>query len=148
MRIDEPTTRDLELADELEEAAVGDVLHLARVDEPPHRDGAVVLDDRLDVLDRPHVHGDLQESFASSASVPDTSVTSSSMDVAAAGRLAVHDRAAVARGVGGQAEDWVALTTDGPYYALLNLHQFLELVPAPRGLTLDVGCGEAGWRGS
>jgi SAM-dependent methyltransferase len=41
-----------------------------------------------------------------------------------------------------QAEDWVALTADDPYYDLLNRPQFLELVPEPRGLTLEVGCGE------
>src|SRR3977135_371203 len=48
--------RPLELADELEEAAVGDLLHLAWVHQPPHRHGAVVLHDRLHVLDRAHVH--------------------------------------------------------------------------------------------
>ena len=56
VRVDEPAARDLELADELEVAALGDVEHLARVHEPPHGHGAVVLDDRLDVFDRPHVH--------------------------------------------------------------------------------------------
>ena len=57
VRVDEPAARDLELAHELEVAALGDVEHLARVHQPPHGHGAVVLDDRLDVLDRPHVHG-------------------------------------------------------------------------------------------
>ena len=56
VRVDEPAARDLELADELEVPALGDVEHLARVDEPPHGHGAVVLDDRLDFFDRPHVH--------------------------------------------------------------------------------------------
>jgi SAM-dependent methyltransferase len=41
-----------------------------------------------------------------------------------------------------QAEDWVELTTDDPYYELINRPQFLELVPDPRGVTLEVGCGE------
>ena len=56
VRVDEPAARDLELADELEVPALGDVEHLPRVHQPPHGHGAVVLDDRLDVLDRPHVH--------------------------------------------------------------------------------------------
>ena len=46
VRVDEPAARDLELAHELEVAALGDVEHLARVHEPPHGHGAVVLDDR------------------------------------------------------------------------------------------------------
>jgi SAM-dependent methyltransferase len=41
-----------------------------------------------------------------------------------------------------QADGWIELTTDDPYYELINRPQFLELVPAPRGLTLEVGCGE------
>jgi hypothetical protein len=56
VRVDEATARDLELAHELEEAAVGDLLHLARVHEPPHGHRAVVLDHGRHVFDRPHVH--------------------------------------------------------------------------------------------
>src|SRR5437762_2206793 len=41
-----------------------------------------------------------------------------------------------------QADDWVELTTDDPFYDLINKPAFLELVPEARGLTLDVGCGE------
>ena len=59
VRIDQPAARNLELADELEEATVGDLLHLARVHEPPHGHGAVVLDDRRHLFDRPHVHRSL-----------------------------------------------------------------------------------------
>jgi hypothetical protein len=56
VRVDEPAACDLELADELEVTAVGDVLELAGVHEPPDRHRAVVLDDRRDIFDRPHVH--------------------------------------------------------------------------------------------
>jgi SAM-dependent methyltransferase len=41
-----------------------------------------------------------------------------------------------------QADEWVALTTDDPFYDLLNEPAFLELVPPPGRRTLDVGCGE------
>ena len=46
-----------EFVDQLQEAAVGRLLHLPRVHHPPHRDGAVVLDDGGDVLDVAYVHG-------------------------------------------------------------------------------------------
>jgi SAM-dependent methyltransferase len=42
----------------------------------------------------------------------------------------------------GQAEKWVELTTDDPFYDLCNRPEFLTLVPPPGRLTLDVGCGE------
>ncbi len=41
-----------------------------------------------------------------------------------------------------QADDWVELTTDDPFYELLNKPAFIDLVPEPGALTLDVGCGE------
>ena len=41
-----------------------------------------------------------------------------------------------------QAGAWADLTTDDPFYDLLNKPTFLELLPAPGRLTLDVGCGE------
>jgi SAM-dependent methyltransferase len=41
-----------------------------------------------------------------------------------------------------QAAEWVDLTKDDPYYDLFNEPTFLELVPDPGVLTLDVGCGE------
>ena len=41
-----------------------------------------------------------------------------------------------------QADEWVDLTTDDPFYDLFNEPAFLELVPEPGALTLDVGCGE------
>jgi SAM-dependent methyltransferase len=41
-----------------------------------------------------------------------------------------------------QAAEWVELTTDDPFYDRLNAPTFLELVPDPGVLTLDVGCGE------
>lgn len=41
-----------------------------------------------------------------------------------------------------QADDWAELTTDDPFYDHLNKPTFLELIPAPGSLTLDVGCGE------
>lgn len=42
----------------------------------------------------------------------------------------------------GQADDWAELTTDDPFYEQFNEPEFLELVPPPRALTLDAGCGE------
>ena len=56
VRVDVSAARDLELAHELEVTALGDLEHLARLDEPPHGHGSVVLDDGLDVLDRPDIH--------------------------------------------------------------------------------------------
>jgi SAM-dependent methyltransferase len=41
-----------------------------------------------------------------------------------------------------QADDWVALTGDDPFYDLLNEPALLELLPPPGRRTLDVGCGE------
>lgn len=41
-----------------------------------------------------------------------------------------------------QADEWVELTTDDPFYELLNKPEFLDLLPAPGERTLDVGCGE------
>lgn len=41
-----------------------------------------------------------------------------------------------------QADEWVAFTDDDPFYDLISTPAFLELVPAPGTLTLDVGCGE------
>ncbi|HEY7134135.1 MAG TPA: class I SAM-dependent methyltransferase [Acidimicrobiia bacterium] len=41
-----------------------------------------------------------------------------------------------------QADAWLALTRSDPDYELLNKPSFLELVPPPGRLTLDVGCGE------
>jgi SAM-dependent methyltransferase len=41
-----------------------------------------------------------------------------------------------------QADDWVELTTDDPFYDLLNQPAFLELLPEPGRLTVDIGCGE------
>jgi SAM-dependent methyltransferase len=42
-----------------------------------------------------------------------------------------------------QAEDWLRFSQEPDAYAwLFNLPAFLELVPAPGRLTLDVGCGE------
>jgi SAM-dependent methyltransferase len=41
-----------------------------------------------------------------------------------------------------QAADWVTLTNDDPFYDDYNKPAFLELVPSPGELTLDVGCGE------
>ena len=41
-----------------------------------------------------------------------------------------------------QADAWIALTRSDPDYELLNKPSFLDLVPAPGRLTLDVGCGE------
>jgi hypothetical protein len=40
-----------------------------------------------------------------------------------------------------QADAWLALTRSDPDYELLNKPSFLELVPPPGRLTLDVGCG-------
>ena len=95
VRVDQAAARDLELAHQLEEAAVGDVLHLARVDEPPHRDGAVVLDDRRHLLDRPHVH---RTSFLTLASLIETDVDRQrrhrvERDVGRAARVVDHRRA-------------------------------------------------------
>jgi SAM-dependent methyltransferase len=42
----------------------------------------------------------------------------------------------------GQADDWIALTQSDPQFDLLNKPSFLELVPAPGTLTIEVGCGE------
>ena len=41
-----------------------------------------------------------------------------------------------------QADDWVALTGEDPFYDLLNEPALLELLPPPGRRTLDVGCGE------
>ena len=41
-----------------------------------------------------------------------------------------------------QADDWIALTHSDPHYDYLNKPAFLEIVPAPGRLTIDVGCGE------
>jgi SAM-dependent methyltransferase len=41
-----------------------------------------------------------------------------------------------------QADDWVALTQDDPFYDRLNEPAFLELLPPAGRRTLDVGCGE------
>jgi SAM-dependent methyltransferase len=41
-----------------------------------------------------------------------------------------------------QADDWVELTTDDPFYDRLNEPAFLDLLPLPGACTLDVGCGE------
>src|SRR4029078_12509601 len=46
----------LELVDELEETAVGECVHLARVHEVPDRDRAVVFDLGLDLDDVANVH--------------------------------------------------------------------------------------------
>jgi SAM-dependent methyltransferase len=40
------------------------------------------------------------------------------------------------------ADGWIALTHDDPQYEYLNKPTFLELLPAPRRLTIEVGCGE------
>src|SRR5439155_17036080 len=56
VRVDLAAARHLELAHQLEETAVGDLLHLPRPHQPPHGHGAVVLDLGLDLFDRPHVH--------------------------------------------------------------------------------------------
>jgi SAM-dependent methyltransferase len=42
----------------------------------------------------------------------------------------------------GQADAWIALTRSDPDYELFNKPSFLDLVPPPGRLTLDVGCGE------
>ena len=60
VRIHQAASRHLEFVDQLEEAAVGDVLELAGLDHPPHRNGPVVLDDGCLGLNAAHVHvGDL-----------------------------------------------------------------------------------------
>ena len=41
-----------------------------------------------------------------------------------------------------RAEDWIELTRSDPQYELLNKPAFLELVPEPGRLTIEVGCGE------
>ena len=41
-----------------------------------------------------------------------------------------------------QAEGWVAFTGTDPGYEALNEPAFLELVPPPGALTIEVGCGE------
>jgi SAM-dependent methyltransferase len=41
-----------------------------------------------------------------------------------------------------RADSWIALTRDDPAFDLLNKPSFLELVPAPGRLTIEVGCGE------
>jgi SAM-dependent methyltransferase len=56
-----------------------------------------------------------------------------------------HDGASLAQAWSDAAEGWIrwARTPDhDDFYDLYNLPRFLELVPAPTGLTLDVGCGE------
>ena len=40
------------------------------------------------------------------------------------------------------AEDWIALTRSDPHYEVFNKPKFLEFLPAPGRLTVDVGCGE------
>jgi len=40
------------------------------------------------------------------------------------------------------AEGWIELTRSDPQYELLNKPAFLELVPEPGRLTIEVGCGE------
>jgi 2-polyprenyl-3-methyl-5-hydroxy-6-metoxy-1,4-benzoquinol methylase len=50
----------------------------------------------------------------------------------------VHDRAHWES----QADAWITLAGSDPDYELLNKPSFLELVPRPGRLTLDVGCGE------
>jgi SAM-dependent methyltransferase len=42
----------------------------------------------------------------------------------------------------GQAEAWIDLTRSDPDYELFNKPSFLDLVPPPGQLTVDVGCGE------
>jgi ubiquinone/menaquinone biosynthesis C-methylase UbiE len=43
----------------------------------------------------------------------------------------------------GQADDWIRFARQRDVYAWrFNLPAFLELVPDPGGLTLDIGCGE------
>ncbi len=63
VRVDQASTRDLELVDQLQEATVGDVLELAGLDHPPDRNGAVVLDDRRLGLNAAHVHPEGLPSF-------------------------------------------------------------------------------------
>ena len=41
-----------------------------------------------------------------------------------------------------QADRWIALTQSDPHYDLFNKPTFLDLVPQPGRVTLDVGCGE------
>jgi len=56
VRVDVPAAGHLELVHQFEVPPVGDLLHLPGFEQPPHRHGAVVLDDRLHVLDAAHVH--------------------------------------------------------------------------------------------
>ena len=42
----------------------------------------------------------------------------------------------------GHADDWIELTRSDPQFELLNKPAFLELLPAPGRLTIEVGCGE------
>jgi SAM-dependent methyltransferase len=41
-----------------------------------------------------------------------------------------------------RAADWIELTRSDPQYELLNKPAFLELIPEPGRLTIEVGCGE------
>ena len=41
-----------------------------------------------------------------------------------------------------QADNWITLTHSDPQYDLLNKPSFLELVPEPGRLTIEIGCGE------
>jgi SAM-dependent methyltransferase len=41
-----------------------------------------------------------------------------------------------------RADDWIALTRSDPHYDFLNKPSFLELIPPPGALTIEVGCGE------
>ena len=41
-----------------------------------------------------------------------------------------------------QAERWIALTQSDPMYDHINKPAFLDLLPPPVGITLEVGCGE------
>src|SRR5918995_1250046 len=67
VRSDEAAARDLELTHELEETTVRDLLHLARVHEPPHGHRAFVLDHRRHVFDRSDVHRSLPRRMLTSA---------------------------------------------------------------------------------
>src|SRR4051794_17165440 len=42
----------------------------------------------------------------------------------------------------GQADAWIDLTRSDPDYELFNKPSFLDLVPPPAQLTVDLGCGE------
>jgi SAM-dependent methyltransferase len=41
-----------------------------------------------------------------------------------------------------QADGWIGVTHDDPMYEFINKPAFLELVPPPGALTLEIGCGE------